>query len=451
LSKRKTSTTLVIGGGAAGFFSAIRRAAVHPEEDITILERGKGVLEKVRISGGGRCNVTHGCWDPRELSKFYPRGERELLGPFNQFACGDTMGWFSDRGVELKIEEDGRVFPVTDSSQTIIDCLWNTAKGSGVKVITKCRVSEILAPSANIAPASAPRETSPNRRSQQRSSPLSEGEGLNESLGDSINPPSGQATTRWTVKAGERVFYADRLIVTSGSNPAVWKLLEGLGHTLVPPVPSLFAFDTKDTRLRGLSGVSLPWAQLAINDDKLKAEGPLLITHRGISGPAVLRLSAWGARRLAPRKYNFTLTVNWLAMRPVDVEAQLDELKMSDAKRQITTRASFDLPIRLWKSLVSAAGIPDDQQWSQLSKKQRAALTEQLTNARFHITGKSTNKDEFTTAGGVDLREVDFKSFRSKIHPTLFLAGEVLDIDAITGGFNFQAAWTGGWLIGEGA
>lgn len=411
MSKRKTSTTLVIGGGAAGFFSAIRRAAVHPEEDITILERGKGVLEKVRISGGGRCNVTHGCWDPRELSKFYPRGERELLGPFNQFACGDTMGWFGDRGVELKIEEDGRVFPVTDSSQTIIDCLWNTAKGSGVKVMTKCRVSEIMAPSPSSAPASAP---------------------------------------QWTVKAGDHTFRADRLIVTSGSNPAIWKLLEGLGHTVVPPVPSLFAFDTKDTRLRGLSGVSLPWAQLSINDDKLKAEGPLLITHRGLSGPAVLRLSAWGARRLAPRKYNFTLTVNWLAMRPVDVEKQLDELKMSDAKRQITTRASFDLPIRLWKSLVSAAGIPDDQQWSQLSKKQRASLTEQLTNARFHITGKSTNKDEFTTAGGVDLREVDFKSFRSKIHPTLFLAGEVLDIDAITGGFNFQAAWTGGWLIGEG-
>ncbi len=432
MSKRKTSTTLVIGGGAAGFFSAIRRAAVHPKEDITILERGKGVLEKVRISGGGRCNVTHGCWDPRELSKFYPRGERELLGPFNQFACGDTMGWFGDRGVELKIEEDGRVFPVTDSSQTIIDCLWNTAKGSGVKVMTKCRVSEILAP-----------ETSPQ--------PLSGGEGLSESPSDSGTPPSRQGAAKWTVKAGEHTFHADRLIVTSGSNPAIWKLLEGLGHTVVPPVPSLFAFDTKDTRLRGLSGVSLPWAQLSINDDKLKAEGPLLITHRGLSGPAVLRLSAWGARRLAPRKYNFALTVNWLAMRPVDVETQLEALKMSDAKRQIATRASFDLPIRLWKSLVSASGIPDDQQWSQLSKKQRAALTEQLTNARFHITGKSTNKDEFTTAGGVDLREVDFKSFRSKVHPTLFLAGEVLDIDAITGGFNFQAAWTGGWLIGEGS
>lgn len=404
--------TIIIGGGAAGFFSAIQLAANHPKEDITILERGKSVLEKVRISGGGRCNVTHGCWDPRELSKFYPRGEKELLGPFNQFACGDTMGWFGDRGVELKIEDDGRVFPVSDSSQSIIDCLWNTAKAQGVKVLTKTRVSEIIAPStSSTAPASAPE--------------------------------------KWTVKAGDQTFTADRLVVTSGSNPAVWKLLESLGHTLVPPVPSLFAFDTKDTRLRDLSGISMPWAQLNIAGEKLKAEGPLLITHRGLSGPAILRLSAWGARRLEPRKYNFELVVNWLAMRPVDVEEQLEDLKQTEAIRQIAARAYLDLPIRLWKSLVQAAGIPGDQQWSQLSKRQRAALVEQLTNARFHITGKSTNKDEFTTAGGVDLREIDFKSFRSKLYPSLFLAGEVLDIDAITGGFNFQAAWTGGWLIGN--
>ncbi|TXF91495.1 NAD(P)/FAD-dependent oxidoreductase [Neolewinella aurantiaca] len=405
------ASTLIIGGGAAGFFSAIHRAANYPDEQITILERGKSVLGKVRISGGGRCNVTHACWDPRELVKFYPRGAKELLGPFNTFACGDTMGWFSDRGVELKIEDDGRIFPVSDSSQSIIDCLWNTAKGAGVKVLTKTRVTGIIAPSTTPEPAAGPRQ--------------------------------------WTVKSGERTFLADRLIVTSGSNPAVWKMLAELGHTIVPAVPSLFAFDTKDTRLRDLSGISVPWAQLNIKGDKLKAEGPLLITHRGLSGPAVLRLSAWGARLLAPRKYNFELTVNWLAMRATDVEDQLDELKAAEAKRQIGTRACFDLSARLWKSLVNAAGIPADQQWSQLSKRQRTALTEQLTNGRFHITGKSTNKDEFTTAGGVDLREVDFKSFRSKVHPTLHLAGEVLDIDAITGGFNFQAAWTGGVMIGK--
>jgi len=403
--------TIIIGGGAAGFFAAIHRAANHPKEEITILERNKAVLEKVRISGGGRCNVTHGCWDPRELSKFYPRGGRELLGPFNAFACGDTMGWFGDRGVELKIEDDGRVFPVSDSSQTIIDCLWETAKRSGVRVLTRTRVTEILAPSTVTEPASAPE--------------------------------------KWTVRASDQIFRADKLIVTSGSNPAVWNMLEALGHQLVAPVPSLFAFDTKDTRLRDLSGISLPWVSLHIRGDKLKAEGPLLITHRGLSGPAVLRLSAWGARQLAPRKYNFELAVNWLAMRAVDVKERLDELKVAEAKRQIAARAYFDLSVRLWKSLVNAAGIPPDQQWSQLSKRQRATLTEQLTDARFRITGKSTNKDEFTTAGGVDLREVDFRNFRSKLHPTLYLAGEVLDIDAITGGFNFQAAWTGGYLIGN--
>jgi len=402
--------TLIIGGGAAGFFAAIRRAECHPEEKITILERGKAVLEKVRISGGGRCNVTHACWEPRELVKFYPRGGKELLGPFNQFACGDTMGWFGDREVALKIEDDGRVFPVSDSSQSIIDTLWNTAKRRGVKVLTRTRVTEIIAPLPPVAPATAP---------------------------------------VWTIKAGEQSFSADHLIVTSGSNPAVWKMLERIGHTLVPPVPSLFAFDTKDTRLRDLSGISLPWAQLHIAGQKLKAEGPLLITHRGLSGPAVLRLSAWGARDLAPLKYHFELVVNWLAMRSVDVEDQLNALKTTEAKRQIGARAYLDLPLRLWKSLVTAAGIPAEQQWAQLSNKQRTKLTEQLTAARFKITGKSTNKDEFTTAGGVNLREVDFKSFRSKVHPTLFLAGEVLDIDAITGGFNFQAAWTGGWLIGS--
>ncbi|MEM9261720.1 MAG: aminoacetone oxidase family FAD-binding enzyme, partial [Bacteroidota bacterium] len=354
------------------------------------------------------CNVTHACWEPRELVKFYPRGSKELLGPFHQFACGDTMGWFEDRGVELKIEEDGRVFPVSDSSQSIIEALWNTAKRRGITVLTRTRVTDILAPSPNLAPAAAPKE--------------------------------------WKVKAGEQSFTANNLIVTSGSNAAVWKILDRLGHTLVPPVPSLFAFDTKDTRLRELAGISLPWAQLRIAGQSLKAEGPLLITHRGLSGPAVLRLSAWGARDLAPLKYHFDLVINWLAQRQEEVTEQLVTLKNREAKRQISTRAYFDLPLRLWKSLVRAAGIPNEQQWSQLSKKQRAQLVEQLTAARFQITGKSTNKEEFTTAGGVNLREVDFKSFRSKLHPSLFLAGEVLDIDAITGGFNFQAAWTGGWL-----
>ncbi|OAV44463.1 flavoprotein [Lewinella sp. 4G2] len=394
----------MIGGGAAGFFTAIQRAHHFPEEEITILERGKGVLEKVRISGGGRCNVTHACWDPRELVKYYPRGGKELLGPFNNFACGDTMGWFEDRGVPLKIEEDGRIFPTSDSSQSIIDCLWNTAKAKGIRVLTKTRLVD-------------------------------------------LSIPEEDGKWKVTSTAGEHV--ADRLVITTGSNPAVWKILKKIGHQLIDPVPSLFAFDTKDTRLRGLSGISLPWAQLHIEGEKLKADGPLLITHRGLSGPAVLRLSAWGARDLAPHKYNFKLVVNWLAMRPVDVEAALKDIQQSEAKRQLGTRAQFDLPVRLWKSLVEAAGIPAEKKWAELSKQSRAALVVQLTAAKFNITGKSTNKEEFTTAGGVDLKEIDFRSFRSKVHPTLFLAGEVLDIDAITGGFNFQAAWTGGYLIGR--
>ena len=397
--------TLIIGGGAAGFFAAVQRAEQYPSEEITILERGKSVLEKVRISGGGRCNVTHACWEPKELVKFYPRGGRELLGPFHSFACGDTMGWFEDRGVPLKIEEDGRIFPTSDTSQSIIDCLWNTAKARGVAVHTRTRATNVTAPT--------------------------------------------DTDDHWTVETTGETYRADRLVVTTGSNPAVWKMLARIGHKLVDPVPSLFAFDTKDTRLRNLSGVSLPWAQLHIDGQKLKAEGPLLITHRGLSGPAVLRLSAWGARVLAPTKYNFSLVVNWVAMRPRDVDDQLMHASRGLAKKQVSTQSQFDLPARLWKSLVGAAGIAEDYRWASLGREQRRALVEQLTAATFGVTGKSTNKDEFTTAGGVDLREVDFRTFRSKVHPTLFLAGEVLDIDAITGGFNFQAAWTGGYMIGR--
>ncbi|NJB86127.1 hypothetical protein GGR26_001895 [Lewinella marina] len=407
-----TTDTLIIGGGAAGFFAAIHRAANRPGERVVILERGRAVLEKVRISGGGRCNVTHACWEPRELVKFYPRGGRELLGPFHKFACGDTMGWFADRGVELKIEDDGRVFPVSDDSQTIIDCLWQEAKRLGVVVVTGARVDSIAAP--------APRR-----------------------------PDAAAEPSWWTVGVGGQRYASRELVVTSGSNPAVWKMLAGLGHTVVDPVPSLFAFNIRDPRLQGLAGISLPWAQLHITGDDLRAEGPLLITHKGLSGPAVLRLSAWGARQLHPRSYNFDLVVNWIGQRAQDVSATLAELRGERSRQQIGKRAQFEIPLRLWQSLLAAAGIPEDQQWAQLSNDQLDALTEQLAGGIYRVTGKATNKDEFTTAGGVDLREVDFRTFRSKRYPSLSLAGEVLDIDAITGGFNFQAAWTGGWLIGQ--
>ena len=397
--------TIIIGGGAAGFFAANRLAEQRPGSEIVILERGRQVLEKVRISGGGRCNVTHACFDPRELVKFYPRGGRELLGPFHKFACGDTMGWFADRGVDLKIEEDGRVFPVSDDSQTIIDCLWREAKRRGVRVLTGARVVELLSP--------APRRP------------------------------------HWKVRVGEEWMEADRLVVTSGSNPAVWKLLAGIGHRIVDPVPSLFAFNIKDRGLRALSGVSLPWVHLKIRDTDLQADGPLLITHRGLSGPAVLRLSAWGARDLHPTGYNFTLEVNWLSRRTEEVRQELAASRDSNRRRQIGTRSLFDLPQRLWLTLLTDAEVPADIQWAQLSNKALYALAERLTGTRYPVTGKATNKDEFTTAGGVALEEVDFRNFSSKVHPNLYLAGEVLDVDAITGGFNFQAAWTGGWLMGN--
>ena len=397
--------TVIIGGGAAGFFAAISLGQRQVGGQITILERGRSVLEKVRISGGGRCNVTHACFDPRELVKYYPRGGRELLGPFHKFACGDTMGWFADRGVALKIEEDGRIFPESDSSQTIIDCLWREAKQGGVKVVTGARVTDILPP--------APRR--PN----------------------------------WSVHVGEEKLQADRLVITTGSNPAVWKLLAKLGHRIIEPVPSLFAFNIGDRGLRSLSGITLPWAQLEIEKEKLQADGPLLITHKGLSGPAVLRLSAWGARTLHPLTYNFELKVNWLSSREEDVRESLSAMRDSRSRQQVGTRSPVDLPQRLWQVLLIEAGVASDVQWAQVSNKAIAEIAQQLTGSRYRVTGKATNKEEFTTAGGVALEEVDFRNFSSKIHPNLYLAGEVLDIDAITGGFNFQAAWTGGWLIGR--
>ncbi|CAH0999245.1 3-dehydro-bile acid delta(4,6)-reductase [Neolewinella maritima] len=401
--------TIVIGGGAAGFFAAIALAERHPQQEVLLLERGKSVLEKVRISGGGRCNVTHACWDPADLVEHYPRGGRELLGPFHKFACGDTMAWFEDRGVALKIEDDGRVFPTSDRSQSIIDCLWHEAKRLNVRVQTGAGVRHITAPA----------------------------------------PPTDGVATGWTVGVDGQQYHADRLVVTTGSNPRVWKLLAAIGHTIVAPVPSLFALTIDAPQLTSLAGISLPWARLQVVGDKLQAEGPLLITHKGLSGPAVLRLSAWGARDLHPRKYDFELSVNWTARREQDVREELGRLRDELARKQVGTRSGVDLPQRLWHYLLTEAGLDIRTQWAQLGNTALDRLATSLTDSRYRVRGKATNKDEFTTAGGVDLQEVDFRTFRSRLHTTLYLAGEVLDIDAITGGFNFQAAWTGGYLIGQ--
>lgn len=374
---------------------------MDPAARISILERGKEVLTKVRISGGGRCNVTHAEFIPKELVNNYPRGKKELRGPFHSFMTGDTIEWFGKRGVELKIEEDGRMFPVTDSSQTIIDCFLNETQRLGVKVRTKQAVQQI-----------------------------------------------GRERDLWKITTPADIFVAKKLLIATGSNPKMWKMLESLGHTIVPGVPSLFTFNIKDERINELPGVA-SHARVQLLGTKQETVGPLLITHWGMSGPAILKLSAWGARELSELE-KFRIKINWLPNRSqVEVEEELQALKEQHPKQHPVTYAQFELPKRLWQKLVTAAGISEDLRWAELSKKQLNALKEQLCAGIFEVHGKSTFKEEFVTAGGVDLKEVNFKTFESKVCPNLFLAGEVLNIDAITGGFNFQNAWTGGFLAAQ--
>lgn len=393
---------LIIGGGAAGFFTAINCAEKNPTLKIAILERGKSVLEKVRISGGGRCNVTHACFVPNDLVKNYPRGERELKGPFHQFCSGDTIEWFEKHGVELKIEDDGRIFPVSDSSQTIIDCFHAAVKKHKIDVLTNHSVQELY-----------------------------------------------KAETHWKISTTQDVFLCEKIVVTTGSNPKMWELLQNLGHTLIEPVPSLFTFNIKDPRIKDLMGLSRV-ASVKVKKSKLEAAGPLLITHWGMSGPGILRLSAWGARELAEKKYQFAIQVNWLHESTFEEALDsLKEIKEDHAKKLVSKYAHFELPKRLWENLVKAAGISEDTKWADMSKKQLNTLSEQLTNGEFHVNGKSTFKEEFVTAGGIDLKEVNFKTMESKILPNVYFAGEILNIDAITGGFNFQNAWTGGFIVAE--
>lgn len=397
---------IIIGGGAAGFFTAINLAEGNPNLKIIILERGKEVLTKVKISGGGRCNVTHAEFLPKELSENYPRGEKELLGPFYSFMTGDTFEWFEKRGVTLKIEEDGRVFPISDSSQTIIDCFLYETKRFGVEVLMNQSVKDIQKQEDN-----------------------------------------------FTIITTTDSFSAKRIVVATGSNPKIWKLLESLGHTLVPPVPSLFTFNIKDPRITDLSGVATN-AKIKLLDAEgkstLENSGPLLITHWGMSGPAILKLSAWGARLLEPLSYRFKIEVNWLEnISEADVLEELKSLKREFGKQTILKYAQFELPKRLWQSLLKAAGISETLFWADATRENLQNIANQLTASIFEVDGKSTFKEEFVTAGGVDLKEVNFKTFESKILKDLYLTGEVLNIDAITGGFNFQNAWTGGFLTAQ--
>jgi predicted Rossmann fold flavoprotein len=391
---------VIVGGGAAGFFTAINVVENNPKLKVAILERGKEVLSKVRVSGGGRCNVTHACFIPNDLVKFYPRGEKELKGPFHQFCSGDTIEWFEKHGVELKIEEDGRMFPVTNSSQTIIDCFLNATKKLGIDVLTGQSVQSVF-----------------------------------------------KGEEYWKIETNQQSFKCDKLVMTTGSNPKMWEMMLSLGHSIVEPVPSLFTFNIKDDRIKDLMGVSAI-ASVKVKDSKLKASGPLLITHWGMSGPGILRLSAWGARELAAKNYQFTLQVNWLNDLDFDtVLENLKEIKEENSKKIVSKFCPFEFPKRLWESLLNASQLSLETKWADVSKKQLTDLVNQLTNGQFQVNGKSTFKEEFVTAGGIDLKEINFKTMESKLHPNLFFAGEILNIDAITGGFNFQNAWTGGFII----
>jgi predicted Rossmann fold flavoprotein len=400
LSKRKD--IIIIGGGAAGFFAAINIAEQHPELSVAILERGKEGLQKVRISGGGRCNVTHAEFIPSELVLNYPRGEKELRGPFHTFMTGDTMAWFEERGVELKIEDDGRMFPVSNSSQTIIDCFLSEAKKHNVEVLYNHSVKSI----------------------------------------DARESDFSLDTSQDSLECG-------KLVVAAGSNPKIWNLLESLGHTIVQPVPSLFTFDIKDKRIKDIPGVVAKNAEVKVIGTDLFSEGPILITHVGMSAPAILKLSAFGAVELAKRNYNFKIEINFIKQDFESCLEQLKDFKLESAKKTIVNSTQFDLPKRLWKQLVLASNIQEAERWADINKQQLEDLSRQLTEAVFQVTGKSTFKEEFVTAGGVDLKEVNFKTFESKRIPNLYFAGEVINVDAVTGGFNFQNAWTGAYIVSQ--
>lgn len=394
---------IIIGGGAAGFFTAINAKEQNPDLDITILEKGKEVLQKVKISGGGRCNVTHACFEPKELTKFYPRGKKELLGPFHQFMTGDTFEWFENRGVPLKIEGDNRVFPEANTSQAIINCFQSLVDSLGISVLKNHGVTSVE-----------------------------------------------QQNDRWLVHTKEQSFDADYLVVAAGSSKKVWDLAKTLDHSIIQPVPSLFTFNIKDVRIVDLGGISVPNATVKILDTKLENYGPLLITHWGLSGPAVLKLSAFGARILAEKSYQYKVEVNWLGSNPSIILQELQKLKKQQAKKQASLKSPFsEVPRRLWERFVKAAGIKPNQNWGDLNNNQLQSLADQLTKSVFNANGKSTFKEEFVTAGGIDLKEINFKRFESKFHKNLFFVGEVLNIDAVTGGFNFQNAWTGGFICAK--
>lgn len=389
---------LVVGGGAAGFFGAIQCIERNPALRVVILEKSEKVLSKVRISGGGRCNVTHACFDPEDLCSYYPRGNKELLGPFHRFMCGDMMAWLDEHGVATHIEEDGRVFPVSNQSETIIDCFESICRNNHLPIITGCGVQSL------------------ERKNNQ-----------------------------WEVHTSRGVYVAHKVLFTTGSSPAAWKLLSNLGHNIIEPVPSLFTFNIQHHLLTGLPGIALENVEATLPGTPWRSEGPLLITHWGLSGPAVLKLSSWGARELAARNYRFPVIINWCHQDPKEIYEHFQLLRLEQGKRQVAVHPQFGLPKRLWQRMAEVLKM-GDQHFGDLSAVQVDKWITMLTACELPVNGKSTFKDEFVTCGGVDTREVHFTTMESKLQPGLYFAGEVLNIDALTGGFNFQAAWTGAWI-----
>ena len=393
---------LVVGGGAAGFFAAINTAERNPALSVAILERGTSVLNKVKVSGGGRCNVTHAEFIPNELASYYPRGQKELKGPFHSFMTGDTMAWFEYRGVPLKIEDDGRVFPVSNSSQTIIDCFLKQSQKYDIKLKKNHAVRSI-----------------------------------------------GQTGDSWAVETTKEVFYCKKLMIATGSNPKIWQMLQSLGHNISPAVPSLFTFDIDDPRLKDIPGVVAKDVAVEVMGTSLHSEGPLLITHSGLSAPSILKLSAFGAIELAQLNYKFEIKINFIQQDAASCLEVLMKNKLELSKKLVRNTPLFELPKRLWVKLVQAAAIADELRWADLNKLQLQSLSKQLTKAVFQVHGKSTFKEEFVTAGGIDLKEINFKTYESKLFKNLFFAGEIINIDGVTGGFNFQNAWTGAYLAAQ--
>ena len=393
----------IIGGGASGYFAAITAAESNPAAQVTIYEQSKRTLQKVKVSGGGRCNVIHNCFDPNELATRYPRGSQELRAAFHRWQTQDTLEWFAHRGIKLKTESDGRIFPVSDDSQTIINCFQEAAREAGVQLRKECSVKFIEKNTSFILHLSDGRQIS-----------------------------------------------TDKVLIAAGSlksSPLI-RVLESMGHTVEALAPSLFAFNLSDKRSHGLSGLSVQNARVSLVKDPNSAQtGPILITHRGLSGPAILRLSAWQARNLQKAKYHFEIQINWLGDSSENqVRQRFQNLRAG--KNLVKTKVFDEIPRRLWERLAESAGITSEQKWAQLSKAKENALINELIAGQFSVQGKTTNKEEFVTCGGVCLREVDFKSMESKLVPGLHFAGECLDIDGITGGFNFQGAWTTGRIAG---